>query len=43
MSVADLEFNYILDLLTFPRYTKQTEEHRAWHFGILVIFTYSIS
>lgn len=43
MSVADLELNYIPTLLTFPWYTKQTEEHKAWHFSIFVTSTYSIN
>lgn len=37
MSVADLELNYIHTLLTFPWYTKQTAECRAWHLHYLFV------
>lgn len=41
-SVADFKLNYILTLLTYPWYTKQTREHKAWHFSIFITSAYSI-
>lgn len=40
-SVVDLKLNYILTLLTYPWYTKQTREHKAWRFSIFITATYS--